>query len=127
MEAQQRQIFGRFVRLRVFQDDQVIGKTAADNIKRRVFQYAGGLCRQIPLRASRSLVSQLRVVFGSRMLVVPEVKGAIAADGQAERPETEQVCQKIIQPSVMRQGEMRAVVAQLSKLESSFVSPSSFR
>jgi hypothetical protein len=46
------------------------------------------------------------------MLMVFEVQGAVAADGQSKGPESKDVCQIIVQPSVMRQGEMRAVVAQ---------------
>ena len=46
------------------------------------------------------------------MLMVFEVQGAVAADCQSNGPEGKQVCQIIIQPSVMRQGEMRAVVAE---------------
>ena len=55
---------------------------------------------------------QLGIVFRPGMLVMFEVQGAVAADRQSDGPESKQVRQKIIQPPVVRQGEMRAVVAE---------------
>ena len=55
---------------------------------------------------------QLGIVVRPGVLVMFEMQRAIAADRQSDGPERQQVCQKIIQPPVMRQGEMRAVMAE---------------
>ena len=106
------QIFAPSLRLREAHDDEVVGQRMTDQIHQRQLQDSARCIRKIPLRRAHPLVAEFRIVFGACVFVVRVMERAVAADGQAQRPEAQQVCQEIVQDRVARHCVVRAVMAQ---------------